>query len=56
MTFSRVIAQNPRAMTVPGWRGGPAPYSCALLCVILLGRHSRGPVMEANNDNGTCDV
>jgi hypothetical protein len=52
MKTTIVMLREPRALAVPGWKGGPAPFASMALGLIFLGRHARRPQIFADNDNG----
>jgi len=58
MKTSTIITRAPRFLTIPGFRGGPAPYAGQVLTVIWLGRSCATAVVRATvaNDNGTGEV
>jgi hypothetical protein len=49
-----VFLREPRALALPCFKGGPAPYASTILSIISLGRHARFS-LAACNDNCCAD-
>ncbi len=51
MTLSTIFLRNPKALSVPGYRGGPAPYASRIMSFIHLGAHARLNLSRTANEN-----
>jgi len=52
MTLSFIFLRQPKALAIPGWKGGPAPYASTVLALVYLGAHARLKVSGTNDNTG----